>query len=604
MKRMRWLVVVVLAFVTTLAAISVDSGARVATTAGQASWIDVTADAVQTFYQEGVPHTDRAGNVRLTYDPSKSFFPIGIYYPQPCKVGEGFSWPPFEGDPAWDGTYTLVINRGHTRETEDAEAVIVRRNEGTRLGGIVINLPANTDLYYSVWPTGVPVTVAEGPFTSRPCPPQDADDPNFAETVGAAGFDLALVWDPWVSIALKDGASNASELKLVIAALQGGTFRESVFEEFKGDDRSGHPDVYGWYMADEPDFCEQSVCQERLDELKSVYQQHEDQTSEALFLTAGPGCWWSSERWWSEFIQVGDAACHANYPKFSSPFPATLDPFADRVGAQTATVGEEKPSWVVLQAMALDRFPTPVEMRAMAYAAIVHGATGLWQFLWDSFVARNEGVVGIRPDTPVSYPEAIGPKAAVATPEQMAESVALWNSLDASQGGLNAELKTLEPVILSPTITSSDPYWLYSVRVDRKPGHWSPIRTMFKSVGGEHYLIAVNVDKFPLNARFKFRQGMAGVDVMFENGRHIIPASGAFVDYFEPFGVHVYRFSFGCYKPGGAPGQMVNVLDLLRVLTRVYGRAEGGDFDVNDDGSVNFLDVVLVGRNLGTVCVP
>src|SRR3990172_13165891 len=61
------------------------------------SWIDVTSDAVQTVYQGGVPHTDSAGNPRLTYDPTASFFPIGIYSPQPCKVTQELSLPSFQG---------------------------------------------------------------------------------------------------------------------------------------------------------------------------------------------------------------------------------------------------------------------------------------------------------------------------------------------------------------------------------------------------------------------------------------------------------------------------------------------------------------------------
>jgi hypothetical protein len=37
-------------------------------------------DAVQTIYRNGVPHTDKNGNMRLTYDPATSFFPIMLYH--------------------------------------------------------------------------------------------------------------------------------------------------------------------------------------------------------------------------------------------------------------------------------------------------------------------------------------------------------------------------------------------------------------------------------------------------------------------------------------------------------------------------------------------
>lgn len=46
--------------------------------------IEVTDDAVQKFYQNGVPHTDGTGNVLTTWQPGASFFPMGAYYPDPC----------------------------------------------------------------------------------------------------------------------------------------------------------------------------------------------------------------------------------------------------------------------------------------------------------------------------------------------------------------------------------------------------------------------------------------------------------------------------------------------------------------------------------------
>ena len=569
------------------------------------SWIDVTSDAVQTVYQGGVPHTDSAGNPRLTYDPTASFFPIGIYSPQPCKVTQELSWPSFEGDPAWDGTYTLIVNLGSVRETGIPDLAVFWENQGPALSGIAERLPATMELYYSVWPTGVFRTVAEGSFTSGPCPPDSPDASNVLETIGRAGFNLALVQNPWVLLPLREGGPHASQVKLVLTGIGAfGAFREDLFQEFKGEGESGHPDVYGWYIADEPDFCFGAVCEQRLDHVRTIYEEHKGQTSQVFFLTAGPGFTTNNWLWWPEFIQVGDTSCHDNYPKFTHSLLPTVRQIADTVSAQTVTVGESKPSWVVLQAMAQYQFPTPAEMRAMAYAAIVHGATGIWQFMWDSFIARDGGVVGIRPDPHPSYAEAVSPDATVATTQQIADSTALWNSLDSSQGGLNAELEALKPVILSPTVTTSDPYWAYSAFVDQKHNHWSPIRTIFKSAGGEQYLIAVNIDSFRVNARFKFVQGIGGVDVMFEGNRRLIPYSGAFTDYFAPFAVHVYRFTFACYEPRAAPDYVVNLLDLYRVINALGGRAQGpaGPYDVNYDGVVSLADVMLVARNVGTRC--
>jgi len=46
---------------------------------GVPSWVRKPG-AVQTVYRNGVPHTDRNGTFRLTYDPEHSFFPIGNYW--------------------------------------------------------------------------------------------------------------------------------------------------------------------------------------------------------------------------------------------------------------------------------------------------------------------------------------------------------------------------------------------------------------------------------------------------------------------------------------------------------------------------------------------
>ena len=588
-----------------LVLLSGDTKREPAAEASETSWIDVTSGAVQTFYQESVPHTDLAGNPRLTYDPAASFFPIGIYGPQPCMVTQELSWPSFEGDPAWDGTYTLIVNLGSVRETGIPDLTVFWENQGPELSGIAERLPAAMELYYSVWPTGVLRTVAEGSFTSGPCPPENTDASNVLDTIGRAGFNLALVENPRMVLPLKEDGASASQVKLVLTGIGAfGAFKEDLFQEFKGDGESGHPDVYGWYIADEPDFCFGDVCQQRLDRVKAIYEEHKSQTSQVFFLTAGPG--FTTVAWprWPEFIQVGDASCHANYPKFTRTLLPTVRGIADTVRAQTDAVGQAKPSWVVLQAMARGQFPTPTEMRAMAYAAIVHGATGVWQFMWDSYVARDGGFVGIRPQPPASYPEATNPDARVVTAQQLADSAGLWNSINASQGGLNAELEALKPVILSPTVTSSDPYWTYAVLIDHKPNAWSPIRTMFKSLGGEQYLIAVNIDGTSVNGRFQFVQGMATVEAMFEGGRRVIPYSGGFTDYFAPFAVHVYRFTFKCYEPSAVPDYVVNILDLFRVANASFGHAQApaAAYDVNGDGAATLIDVMLVARNLNTKC--
>ena len=53
-------------------------------------------------------------------------------------------------------------------------------------------------------------------------------------------------------------------------------------------------------------------------------------------------------------------------------------------------------------------YPTPLEERAQVYTAIIHGATGLLHFAWDSCTLRAwDGNIygGIRPDVKAALPD-------------------------------------------------------------------------------------------------------------------------------------------------------------------------------------------------------
>jgi len=58
-----------------------------------------------------------------------------------------------------------------------------------------------------------------------------------------------------------------------------------------------------------------------------------------------------------------------------------------------------------------------------------------------------------------------------------------------------------------------------------------------RAYGGALYLFAVNVSRLPVRATFSVRNGTWKV---FEEGRTVTAASGAFTDSFAPLGVHVY----------------------------------------------------------------
>ncbi|MBI3506661.1 MAG: hypothetical protein HY059_17620 [Proteobacteria bacterium] len=205
-----------------------------------------------------------------------------------------------------------------------------------------------------------------------------------------------------------------------------------------------------------------------------------------------------------------------------------------------------RPVWLFVQAfsspMHMPRqrwlMPTPVELRAMVYAGLVHGATGIFIFAQDSFVTRAGMVVGIGPDIPTLYdhpfPDILEGRSQLgATDDEIASARNLWAALPQ----LNAEIRTLAPSLLQP-----GPDLTYRVAVSGPSARPAPIRTLLKRLpDGTPVLLAVNVEARPFKARFTFGGPVARIVRMFDAEASPRLAADAFEDAFAPYGVRVYR---------------------------------------------------------------
>jgi hypothetical protein len=256
------------------------------------------------------------------------------------------------------------------------------------------------------------------------------------------------------------------------------------------------------------------------------------------------------EGWWDRWNSSGDVTSHDNYPL--RPWTDDLEPLARSVLRAVRLNGERKPVWITLQtfggAPGLEppmRIPTPDELRGMAFTAIIHGATGLIFFAYDSRFTRQGNVIGISPATPERYDDA-----PAATPAQARQSRELW----AGAARLNAELERLTPRLLSPTARL--PYRVY-VSPDGKA---SPVRTMLKVTGDGYTLLAANLKGSPTGARFRFRDHLASVRRLNADGSATaLRVDGAELrDSLGSFGVAVYDITFQQMvgretRNGGAP---------------------------------------------------
>ena len=165
----------------------------------------------------------------------------------------------------------------------------------------------------------------------------------------------------------------------------------------------------------------------------------------------------------------------------------------------------------------------------MAFTAIIHGATGLILFAYDSRVTREGNVIGIAPETAESYGTG-----ARATQPEAARSRALW----AGAAALNAELARLAPRLLSPTARLA-----YEVYFSGTPRTSSPIRTILKEADGGYTLLAANLEGRTMGAGYRFPRNIESVRRLNPDGSVtlVVPEGAEFRDGLGAFGAAVYE---------------------------------------------------------------
>jgi hypothetical protein len=148
-------------------------------------------------------------------------------------------------------------------------------------------------------------------------------------------------------------------------------------------------------------------------------------------------------------------------------------------------------------------FRSPGQIRAEVFLWIIKGATGIGYFTFDWYWSREGNVIGIRPDTPVSYDSGFGGykgELRKADQELMNKSIETWNAVKK----INAEIAKLTPVILQPSADVR-----YEIIVDKENRSQTPVYSMLKAYGKKWYLFLVNVDSdntYSVSVRFKDRK--------------------------------------------------------------------------------------------------
>lgn len=247
---------------------------------------------------------------------------------------------------------------------------------------------------------------------------------------------------------------------------------------------------------------------------------------------------------WLAYAEASDAITFWKYPFFKAPV-RTMDtprsvPEVTLLAAETGH--ERKPVWYVAQAFGRhgsdprDWFmPGETQMRALLYAGLIHGATGVFWFTQDSYVSRDDHVIGAAPDPKPDYrgPERRRSKPPFqATAQELEQSRRMWNAVVR----LNGELQRLTPAILSPTSARD-----YRIAIRGTSASPTPIRALLKDAPDGLILLAVNIDADPVEARFTFDADVNGLEPLFDSTPAPTVANGAWTERIEPWGVRVYR---------------------------------------------------------------
>jgi hypothetical protein len=176
-----------------------------------------------------------------------------------------------------------------------------------------------------------------------------------------------------------------------------------------------------------------------------------------------------------------------------------------------------------------------MQLRAIVYAGIIHGATGISYFTWDSNISRSGRVFGIAPNPYTNIPEKISAK-----PIQALMAHVLWNTA----ARINREIHELTPVIYSPTV---GPEFPCHVTIEGKVITESPIRALLKShPEGGYVLLTVNLDNAVLKAVFKFEKPLSNVQVLFDNSppEDLEKKQMIVTREYEPYDVQIFRLRF------------------------------------------------------------
>jgi len=263
------------------------------------------------------------------------------------------------------------------------------------------------------------------------------------------------------------------------------------------------PSLLAWYVSDEPETGFDIIKFLRFYRFLKKLEPHHP----FLCATYLPTC--------SSFVNISeiDIAGVASYPIGSS---AATDPTAEHfmevnrkhiphpvtqvsefIEGLRRVTKDQKSLWFIPQEFGetygWTRYPTPEESKAMHYLGLIHQVQGITRFIYRHQLHQERYEAFLKP--------------------------------------IIQEINQLFPIVLTGEtvenikVTPSDKW----------------VEVLGKRFRGKLYLLVVNGEKEPLEARFRVPLKMRQICVLFEDNRKIEPSKQTFGDHFNGYGVHVYE---------------------------------------------------------------
>lgn len=326
-----------------------------------------------------------------------------------------------------------------------------------------------------------------------------------------------------------------------------------VVPHYPDDAIAGRAEVYGilaWYLDEEPVL---RFPEDRQPALRNVFRQRRDELravdpARPVFTLLGPPLDRLRPQW-DQWAVEGDLSAHDNYAvnEQLTAFTTPARHVARSVSFARSLIPEDRPIWFVIQAFSSEdrgwTMPSAEEYRAMAMAALIHGASGIVTFALDSFVTRDDHVLGIAPDPVAAYGASLpdyngdGKPHRVANDEELAQSAALWQAV----ADFNRFLDRVGPTLLLPNRTG-----LLTVSAPPSAGLSHPVRVVVKQDGDGIHVYALNLLTESIEAEFRLTEGGA---VVLESSYPYGPQqkrnlpNGVWRETMEPLGVRAFRIS-------------------------------------------------------------